>query len=100
MQPARAPVSSIDVPESELLGRINAGDRAAFVSLMRRYNQKLYRTARSILRADAEAEDAAQEAWMIAHRSFGGFRGDAKLSTWLVRIVVNESIARLRKHKR
>jgi RNA polymerase sigma-70 factor (ECF subfamily) len=82
------------------LGRIKAGDRAAFVALMRRHNQKLYRTARSVLRDDAEAEDAVQEAWMVAYRSLAGFRGDAKLSTWLVRIVVNESIARLRKHKR
>jgi len=100
MQTARAPDTSTDVPEIELLGRIKAGDRAAFVALMRRHNQKLYRTARSILRDDAEAEDAVQEAWMIAYRSLAGFRGDAKLSTWLVRIVVNESIGRLRKHKR
>jgi RNA polymerase sigma-70 factor (ECF subfamily) len=100
MQTARAPEPSTDVPESALLARINAGDRAAFVNLMRRYNQKLYRTARSILRDDFEAEDAVQDAWMIAYRSLAGFRGDATLSTWLVRIVVNASIARLRKHKR
>ena len=83
-----------------MIGRIAAGDRAAFVWLMRRYNQKLYRTARSILRDDAEAEDAVQEAWLIAFRSLHGFRGDATLSTWLVRIVVNESLQRLRKRKR
>ena len=67
---------------------------------MRRYNQKLYRTARSILKDDAEAEDAVQEAYLIAYRSLAGFRGDATLSTWLVRIVVNESLGRLRKRKR
>lgn len=100
MQTARAADPSVDVPESELIGRIKAGDRAAFVALMRRHNQKLYRTARSVLREDAEAEDAVQEAWMIAYRSIAGFRGDAKLSTWLVRIVVNESIGRLRKRTR
>ena len=77
-----------------------AGDRAAFVWLMRRYNQKLYRTARSILKDDAEAEDAVQEAYLLAHRSLAGFRGDATLSTWLVRVVVNESLGRLRKRKR
>ena len=100
MPTARARDPSTDVSEIELLGRIKAGDRAAFVALMRRHNQKLYRTARSVLRDDAEAEDAVQEAWMIAYRSLAGFRGDAKLSTWLVRIVVNESIGRLRRHKR
>jgi RNA polymerase sigma-70 factor (ECF subfamily) len=100
MHTPRARDRSTDVSEIELLGRIKAGDRAAFVALMRRHNQKLYRTARSVLRDDAEAEDAVQEAWMIAYRSLSGFRGDAKLSTWLVRIVVNESIGRLRRHKR
>jgi RNA polymerase sigma-70 factor (ECF subfamily) len=67
---------------------------------MRRYNQTLYRIARSILRDDAEAEDAVQEAYMLAYRAIGAFRGDAKLSTWLIRIVVNEAIARSRKHSR
>jgi RNA polymerase sigma-70 factor (ECF subfamily) len=67
---------------------------------MRRYNQKLYRTARSILRDDAEAEDAVQEAYLIAYRSLPGFRGDATLSTWLVRIAVNESLGRLRRLRR
>src|SRR5258708_35131425 len=67
---------------------------------MRRHNQILYRTARSILKDDAEAEDAAQEAWLLAYRAIGNFRGDAKLSTWLVRIVVNEAISRRRKRSR
>jgi RNA polymerase sigma-70 factor (ECF subfamily) len=89
-----------ELPESEAIARIVAGDRAAFVWLMRRYNQKLYRTARSILKDDAEAEDAVQEAYLLAHRSLAGFRGDATLSTWLVRVVVNESLGRLRKRKR
>ncbi len=67
---------------------------------MRRHNQMLYRTARSILKEDAEAEDAVQEAWLLAYRAMGKYRGDAKLSTWLVRIVVNEAIARVRKRGR
>ena len=67
---------------------------------MRRFNQKLYRTARSILKDDAEAEDAVQEAYLLAYRGIGKFRHDAKLSTWLVRIVVNESLGRLRKRSR
>jgi RNA polymerase sigma-70 factor (ECF subfamily) len=68
--------------------------------LMRLNNQRLYRTARSILRDDAEAEDAVQESYLLAHRAMGKFRGSAKLSTWLMRIVANEAIARLRKRSR
>src|SRR6185295_672336 len=100
MQTAPAATSPGQIPESEMIGRIAAGDRTAFTWLMRRYNQKLYRTARSILKDDAEAEDAVQEAYLLAYRSLAGFRGDATLSTWLVRVVVNESLGRLRKRKR
>ena len=67
---------------------------------MREHNQKLFRTARAILRDDAEAEEAVQEAWIQAYRGLDGFRGDSKLSTWLVRIVVNESLGRLRRARR
>jgi RNA polymerase sigma-70 factor (ECF subfamily) len=84
----------------ELARSIAAGNEGAFEPLMRRYNQMLYRTARSILKDEAEAEDAVQEAYLLAFRAIGEFRGDAKLSTWLVRITVNESIGRLRKRKR
>jgi RNA polymerase sigma-70 factor (ECF subfamily) len=67
---------------------------------MRRHNQLLYRTARSILRDDAEAEDALQDAYLQAYRAIGQFRADAKLATWLTRIVINEAIARSRKSSR
>jgi len=86
--------------EAEIAKRIAAGDEDAFHLLMRRHNQTLYRAARSILKDDAEAEDAVQEAYLLAYRAMGSFRGDAKLSTWLVRIVVNEAIARSRKRSR
>lgn len=71
-----------------------------FELLMRRYNRTLFRTARSILKNDAEAEDALQDAYLLAYRSMNKFRGDSSLSTWLTRIVVNESLARLRKTAR
>jgi len=100
MQSARANTASTDFSDTEIARRIGLGDRHAFELLMRRYNQTLYRTARSILRDDAEAEDAVQEAYLLAYRAMGAFRGDAKLSTWLIRIVVNEAIARSRKRSR
>ena len=86
--------------DAELAARVAAGDREAFTGLMRRYNRTLFRTARAILSDEAEAEDAVQEAYLSAYRSIGSFRHEAKLSTWLVRIVANEAFARLRKRRR
>ena len=56
----------------EIAQRIAAGDRDELELLMRRYNQRLYRTARSILKDDAEAEDAVQEAYLLAYQAMGG----------------------------
>jgi len=86
--------------DAELAVRIAAGDHQAFERLMRRYNRQLYRTARSILRDDTEAEDALQDAYLLAYRGMANFRGEANLSTWLTRIVINEAIGRARKNAR
>src|SRR5574340_159192 len=95
------PEASIkDLADAEIAGRIASGDMVALQQLMRRHNQTLYRTARSILKDDAEAEDAVQEAYVLAYRAMGHFRGDAKLSTWLIRIAVNVAIRRARKLNR
>ncbi|HVC11201.1 MAG TPA: RNA polymerase sigma factor [Burkholderiales bacterium] len=75
-------------------------EQRAFAQIMRRHNRRLFRTARAILRDDAEAEDALQEAYVQAYRALPGFRGEAQLSTWLVRIVANEALGRLRKRRR
>ena len=79
-----------ELDDAGLAARIRAGDAAAFELLMRRYNRRLYRAARSLLRDGAEAEDAVQEAYLSAYRALDGYRGDAALATWLTRIVVNE----------
>jgi len=67
---------------------------------MRKHNRMLFRTARAILRDDAEAEDALQEAYVQAYNSMQTFRAESKLSTWLARIVANEALMRLRKETR
>lgn len=100
MQSANRKAIDKDLSDAEIARRIEAGDQAAFTLLMRRHNQTLYRTARSILKDDTEAEDVVQDAYLLAYRSIDKFRGDAKLSTWLTRIVVNEALARLRKTSR
>jgi RNA polymerase sigma factor (sigma-70 family) len=86
--------------EMSLVRRIAAGDRAAFELLMRRHNQRLYRLARASLRDETEAYDALQEAYLLAYRSIAQFRGDAALSTWLSRLVINECLGRLRRYGR
>jgi RNA polymerase sigma-70 factor (ECF subfamily) len=83
--------------ESGLITRIGAGDARAMETIMRRHNRLLYRTARAILRDDAEAEEAVQDAYLKAFRSLEGFRRESKLSTWLVRIVTNEALMRRRR---
>ena len=95
MQAAAPNPSSFD--DAALLRRIRAGDRDAFTDLMRRYNRRLYRVARSVLRDDAEAEDALQDAYLQAYRALPTFRGESALGTWLTRIVVNAALMRQRK---
>jgi RNA polymerase sigma-70 factor, ECF subfamily len=84
--------------DSELIDRIRGGEVSALEALMRRHNRALYRTARAILRDDAEAEDVVQEAYLRAYRALGTFRGESKFSTWLVRITANEALMRRRRN--
>lgn len=85
-------------PDVELASRAARGDAAAFERIMRRHNRLLFRTARSILKNDADTEEVVQESYLRAWRALGSFRADAQLSTWLVRIVINEALARVRRH--
>jgi RNA polymerase sigma-70 factor, ECF subfamily len=95
--------AALTIPEAcsdnELSARIANRDKHAFAILMRRYNRLLYRTARGILGNDHEAEDCVQEAYLSAYRSMPNFRAQARLSTWLVRIVINQALEKLRKRK-
>jgi RNA polymerase sigma-70 factor (ECF subfamily) len=95
-----APAAAETLDDIELARRVGCRDQPAFELLMRRHNQMLYRIARGILRDSAEAEDAVQDAYLAAFRNIAAFRGGSRLSTWLARIVINESYALLRKRKR
>jgi RNA polymerase sigma-70 factor (ECF subfamily) len=86
--------------DEEVVARVLAGDTAMFEILMRRYNQRLYRTARAILRNDGEAEDVMQDAYVRAYQHLDQFAGRAKFSTWLTRIAVHEALARQRRARR
>jgi RNA polymerase sigma-70 factor (ECF subfamily) len=97
-----ARIGTIDpkISDTELARRVASGEEAAIRLLTKRYNQTLFRTARAILRDDAEAEDAVQDAYLKAIRGMDAFRSDSKLSTWLVRITVNEALGKLRRSRR
>ncbi len=96
IEPARAAMLS----DEEVVGRVRDGETALFEILMRRYNQRLYRVARSILGNDNEAEDVMQEAYVRAYAHLDQFAGRAKFSTWLTKIAVHEAFARLRRSGR
>lgn len=83
-----------------LVERARDGDRIAFELIMRRYNQRLYRLARSIVKNGAEAEDVVQEGYLRAFEKLKDFVGPGGFSSWLGRIVINEALGRRRKSGR
>lgn len=97
---ARTRTSPSQLDDAALLARVRAQDHAAFEVLMRRYNGRLFRVARSIVRDDGEAEDVLQDAYLDAYRHIGEFLGGSQLTTWLTRIVINHALMRLRRQKR
>lgn len=88
--------------DGELVARVLAGETAVYAVLLRRYNQRLYRAVRAIIRQDHEAEDVVQQAYVTAFDKLAQFRGDASFGTWLTKIAVHEALGRLRKagHRR
>jgi RNA polymerase sigma-70 factor (ECF subfamily) len=90
----RGPWSLSDV---ELIEDILCGERALFAVLMRRHNQRVFRTVRGIVQSDDEAEDVAQHAWVAAYKALGAFRNEALFSTWVTRIAINEALSRTRR---
>ena len=85
--------------EQALIRRIREGDHELFYELIRPYERRVYAAALAILRNEADAEDAAQEAVFKAFKNLGQFRGDARFSTWLIQIAVNEARMRRRKQQ-
>lgn len=83
-------------PDEEIVERVRAGEVALFELLMRRNNRRVYRAIRSILRDEAEVEDAMQDAYVLAFEHLGQFNREAGFSTWLVRIAINAALGRVR----
>jgi len=85
--------------DTELVDLVRGGDGDAFRGIMQRYNQRLYRVARGIVRDEAEAEDVLQEAYVRGFAALREFRGDSGLATWLTRIVMNEAFGTMRRRR-
>ena len=94
------PRPRVEPADEEIVERIKAGETGLFETLMRRYNQRLYRIARAIVRDESEAEDVMQQAYVNAYAHLRQFAGRAKFSTWLTRIAVHEALARARRRAR
>jgi RNA polymerase sigma-70 factor, ECF subfamily len=88
------------LPDEQIVERVLAGETALYEVVMRRYNTRLYRVARAILKNDGEAEDVMQDAYVRAFQHLDQFAGRSMFSTWLTRIAVHEALARVRKAKR
>lgn len=86
-----------DPREQELIRRVQAGEKERFYELIKPYERRVYSAAYSVLRNEAEAEDATQEALLKALSHIGQFRAEARFSTWLIQITVNEALMRRRK---
>src|SRR3954451_14908546 len=85
--------------DEEVIRRVLSGETALYEIIMRRYNQRLYRAARAILRDDTEAEDVLQDTYVRAYQHLDQFAGRAKFSTCLTRIAVHEALARVERRK-
>ena len=94
--PAEAPTA----PDEVLVARVLEGDVQSFELLMRRNNQRLYRTIRSLVSDEDEVEELMQQAYVLAFTRLGQFSQGARFSTWLLRIGLNEALQRLRRDRR
>lgn len=99
--PAALPVAPApELADEEVARRVVAGETTLFELLLRRHNQRLFRIARGVVDSDAEAEDVLQDAWVRAYEHLADFRGEARLTTWLSKIVLHEGFARRRRGRR
>jgi RNA polymerase sigma-70 factor (ECF subfamily) len=98
----RAPASAdcADDAEEVLLDRARTGDMTACAALMRRYNQRLYRAIRSVLKTGSDVEDTMQDTYLAALRNLDQYEGRAPFGTWLLKIGTNAALARMRQRMR
>src|SRR5689334_22459204 len=86
--------------DEETIERVRAGETGLYELLMRRYNQRLFRIVRSVVRDNLEAEDIVQDAWVRAYEHLHQFAGRSSFATWVTKIAFYEALARSRRMKR
>jgi RNA polymerase sigma-70 factor (ECF subfamily) len=100
MMSSIAAVEGAEQDDAEVIRQVLQGNTAMFELLMRRYNERVYRAARAIVRDEQETEDVMQQAYVNAFMHLRQYNGSAQFSTWLTRIAINESLARVRRRGR
>jgi len=86
--------------EQELIARVQRGEHELFYELVRPYERRVYAAALAILRNESDSEDVAQEAMLKALANIRQFRAEARFSTWLIQITVNEALMRRRRERK
>jgi len=89
-----------ELSDETLIGEIRSGNKHAYETIVRRYNERLYRIGLSIVKNDKEAEEVMQNSYVKAYQQLGQFKGRSRFSTWLTRIMINECFAHLKHMKR
>lgn len=89
-------ISDQKIQEPEIVSRILNGEKGLYEILVRRHNQKLYRVIRTYLKSEAEIEDVMQNSYLKAYSKLAQFKLESSFSTWLIRIAINESLARIK----
>jgi RNA polymerase sigma-70 factor (ECF subfamily) len=92
-----SPAVAFEEEDAEVIRQVLLGNTAMFELLMRRYNERVYRAARAIVRDEQEAEDVMQQTYVNAFTHLRQFNGSSQFSTWLTRIAINEALARVRR---
>jgi len=93
------PGEAVGTREQDLISQVQRGQHELFYELVRPYERRVYAAALAILRNEADAEDAAQEAMLKAFANIRQFRAEARFSTWLIQITVNEALMRRRRER-
>lgn len=87
------------ISDNEIIARVLGGEKDLYALLIRKYNQRLYRVGMSIINDDAEVEDVMQVANIKAYENLGKFEFKSAFSTWITKILINESLLRMKKRK-
>jgi RNA polymerase sigma-70 factor (ECF subfamily) len=92
VSPLPSLAAAAELTDEVIIERVRNGDTAIYEIIVRRHNQRLYRTIRAILRSDRDVEDVMQQAYVDAYLHLDQFKGEAQFATWLTRIAVNRAI--------